>query len=1137
MVNIGTLRGFIELDDRGSAKLRTFESSLDRTATKFDNISGKLTSAGGKLTATITAPIVAIGAVAIKSGNEFIKTMNTVAAVTDASGADFKRLEAAAVEWGQKTSFSAKDAADAMLQLGKAGFTTDQTISALPSTLQLAAAANMSLGDAANLTANVMKTFGLQVTDLAAANDILAKAANSSTIDVADLRESLKYVGPIAHQAGAGLAETSAAMAIMGEAGIKGSMAGTSLRNAMTSLMNPTKAEAELMQQLGLSSAYSNGKLMDMATVVDTLRAKSADTAEIMALFGDRAGPAMATLVAKGGDALRELTKQLENSEGAAKRMEEAAMQGLPGAFERMRGGIETAATALLRALEPSLTRVADGIARLSEFIANTLVPAFMAMPQWLQTASLALVAAAAAVGPFLLALGGIVSTAGLAMKGLALLQAAAFTLGNTVPILTARLWLMDTAAKAVSASSTLMAGSLGLVVKGGAVAGLFVALGAALVQVGKAFKDLYATWQAGGSMWEFFTKKDDDTFLRRWLGLSGAVNKVGKDIHLATQELKVYGPAEETAGEKADRLAKSQTRVSEAAQKAAEQLRETRAALAPLEMVLPGIDKGFGLVSDEIDKLNHRFEVSIPRIQEFERQWHALSFGMVSVGDSLDEVGVKAEALTQLQKDNYFVQLGPTVNEAEKRLRSFGEFLTTELGPTILKAFQGGGDVGKSIGAAIGGFLTGPDSEIGKKIGDWASDLGGMLGSTLGSVIPVVGTMLGGVVGSVFGKIGKGIGKLFGIDKEVERVNDLRDAYEDSFGPNGIGGTLHDMNAAFHNVGLTLDRVLSAKKVEDFEAAMEEFNQKLQFQTEQMEFLDATVQKYGFSIEELGPKFAAQKLDEQAALLIKEFSALEAAQIDVNTISGKMSESINAYIANAMKAGVAVPESMRPILQHLVDMGLLTDQNGKLITDLETSGITFSQTMSEQFKELISTIKEMTDAIGRGLGIAVEDTSKKISKDLNGAIDESMRKIKGFPKHIPIQIDYHDGGMPRLPSGSIPISPGRAHDGALVTWSGLKRFHRGVAGLGRDEVPAILQVGESVLNARATAAVGVDTIRALNTGMAGTASVANGGASAGGGSDIVIPVHLIADGREIAAVTERVHSRDVWHRTLQRAS
>jgi TP901 family phage tail tape measure protein len=425
-VDVGTLRGHLELDDKLSSRMDVAVRRVGEMGQSLTKLGKQSEAIGRELTAKLTLPIIGIGVVALKTGTDFIKTMNLVGAVTDASEKDFGRLEAAAVEWGQKTQFSATEAADAMLSLGKAGFNTDQTIGALPSTLQLAAAANMSLADAADLTSNVMKTFGLEIGSLAHSNDILAAAANASTIDVTDLRESIKFVGPIAKAAGLSLADVSAAAALMGEAGIKGSMGGTALRAALSELMNPGKKTRDILTELGFGADVSAGRMVKLTDVLNKLHGRTDSAAKSMEMFGDRGGPAMHLLAERGGDAMLELSAKLNLAEGSAKRMADAAMKGLPGAIEEMKGSLETASTMLLKTLEPAFTKGAKFVGDLAEVFTTKLLPAFGALPDGAQLGILAMVGFAAAIGPTLWVMGSFVTVAGqmaTAMKSLMGLQ------------------------------------------------------------------------------------------------------------------------------------------------------------------------------------------------------------------------------------------------------------------------------------------------------------------------------------------------------------------------------------------------------------------------------------------------------------------------------------------------------------------------------------------------------------------------------------------------------------------------------------------------------------------------------------------------------------------------------------------
>lgn len=325
------------------------------------------------------APFVGIyaGARAFRSvvsaAADFEQSMNRVGVLTGATDTQFKALEAQAKELGRTTQFSASQAADAMGFLGMAGFDTEQIFGAMPGTLQLAAAAQMDLARAADITSNVMSGYGMEVEQLGHVNDVLVKSFTSANTDLAQLGEAMKYAGPVAKSAGVQFEETAAALSLMGNAGIQGSMAGTSLRGAISRVLTPTKQMRSAMQQAGLQFTNAEGRLLPLADIIEQLEPHAEDAGLFMELFGQRAGPAMAALVSQGSDELRRLDRDLQGSAGTAGRVADAQMQGFEGAMRRMRSATEGVAIAIGERLNPSLQsmvdRFSDGASNLTGFI------------------------------------------------------------------------------------------------------------------------------------------------------------------------------------------------------------------------------------------------------------------------------------------------------------------------------------------------------------------------------------------------------------------------------------------------------------------------------------------------------------------------------------------------------------------------------------------------------------------------------------------------------------------------------------------------------------------------------------------------------------------------------------------------
>jgi TP901 family phage tail tape measure protein len=316
----------------------------------------------------------------LTSGAEFQGSMNQVRAVTGATGATFDEMSGQARELGASTKFSAGEAADAMYFLASAGFSTSETMSALPGVLQLAAAGNMDLATTADIASNVLAGYGMEVGELGRVNDVLAATFQSTNTNISQLGEAMKYVAPVASEAGIEFEEAAAALGLLGNAGIQGSMAGTTLRGIITGLIAPTGEAADTLEALGINALDSSGKLLPMADILDQLAASGISGAEIFQIFGERAGPGLQVLLREGGDALRDLTDNGLNSAGTAAEVAAIQMEGLQGAVTELGSAWEGLKIALF---EAGAGDFAEGLVR----NVTSVVQALEAMPPAAQNA------------------------------------------------------------------------------------------------------------------------------------------------------------------------------------------------------------------------------------------------------------------------------------------------------------------------------------------------------------------------------------------------------------------------------------------------------------------------------------------------------------------------------------------------------------------------------------------------------------------------------------------------------------------------------------------------------------------------------------------------------------------------------
>lgn len=407
--------------------------------------------------------------------------------------------------------------------------------------------------------------------------------------------------------------------------------------------------------------------------------------------------------------------------------------------------------------------------------------------------------------------------------------------------------------------------------------------------------------------------------------------------------------------------------------------------------------------------------------MDKVEETAHIANFGFKGMADGLENVGQKVR---DLGPDIAHQFVGP-IQEAAKIAISFGDTLKSALGGALgglndifQRAFEGGGGV---LGA-VKSFAT------------------KMTSSLLGT-IPVIGGFLSQFSGAIVGLFGK----LFGGDQQAKQVKQMRDQFI------AASGGLVELQKQAKLAGVSLDTLLSTKKVDVFKNAMQQLNDAMDAQKQDAADLDAAVQRYGFSIEQLGPTMQKQKLDEQAKEILNDWRLLVGSGIDVTVVNEKMAQSVQGYLDMARKTGMEVPSAMKPILQSMIDQGTLVDENGNLITDLGQIGVAFSETMTQGFDRIVQKLQELLQQLGK-----VPDAITNIPQP--------------GPIHIPIV--YDDPGFDQRSQNTY------AAMGGLVTSHGIEPQYFGMGGRvlpfrprGTDTVPAMLTPGERVLSRQQNAA------------------------------------------------------------------
>ncbi|EGQ3760327.1 phage tail tape measure protein [Staphylococcus pseudintermedius] len=390
-------------------------AKLSNWGPKLQEIGRNMQSIGRSMSLYVTAPVVAGFGAAVKKSIDFDDSMRKVKATSGATSGEFQQLRDKALEMGAKTKFSASQSAEALNYMALAGWDTKEMMTGIDGVMQLAAASGEDLGSVSDIVTDSLTAFGLKAKDSGHFADVLAQASSKANTDVRGLGEAFKYAAPVAGALGYTVEDTSIAIGLMSNAGIKGEKAGTALRTMFSNLAKPTKAMKNQMDELGISITDSQGNMLPMRDVMDQLRgkfkglSKDQQASAAATIFGKEAMSGALAVINASDEDYKKLTKSIDNSAGASKRMADEMEGGIGGSIRRMKSAIESLAISIGDVLAPY-------IKRLAEWVANAATK-LNEMPKGTQKVVVGLGLVAAAIGPLLVTLGVMVSTIGASFK------------------------------------------------------------------------------------------------------------------------------------------------------------------------------------------------------------------------------------------------------------------------------------------------------------------------------------------------------------------------------------------------------------------------------------------------------------------------------------------------------------------------------------------------------------------------------------------------------------------------------------------------------------------------------------------------------------------------------------------------
>lgn len=387
---------------------------MDVVGAKMESVGDSIAGAGKKMM-PLTTVIGGLGIAAVKTAADFDSSMSQVAAISGATGDDLQALRDKAREMGEKTKFSASEAADAMTYMAMAGWKSKDMISGIDGIMSLAAASGEDLATTSDIVTDALTAFGLSAKDSGHFADILAAASSNANTNVSMMGETFKYCAPIAGALGFSAEDTAEAIGLMANAGIKSSQAGTALRTIMNNLAGDVKISGKAIGDVTIATTNADGSMRDLSDILADCRAafgnltesEKANAAE--SLVGKNAMSGFLALMNAAPEDIAKLSGAIDNCDGSAEKMAATMQDNLAGQLTILKSQLQELAISFGEILMPAIRSI---VSKIQDFVDK-----LNGMDEGTKQAIVKIGLLVAAIGPFLVVLGTVISKTGTALR------------------------------------------------------------------------------------------------------------------------------------------------------------------------------------------------------------------------------------------------------------------------------------------------------------------------------------------------------------------------------------------------------------------------------------------------------------------------------------------------------------------------------------------------------------------------------------------------------------------------------------------------------------------------------------------------------------------------------------------------
>lgn len=353
-------------------KLDGVRGSFSAIGSSLDSNAQKIANFGRNFTFGYTLPVTYGAKKIVDSFVETDNALRRVAAaasdgVTSKFNESFVDMERVAREKSKGTVYSMREVAGGMEELVKANWKAKEAEEGVIHVMNLARVEGMDLAQATEIVSDGMAAFKLEAKDTATFTDALTMASIKSTTNISEMGLAFKYAAPIAGTLNYSIQDIATGLALMANNGIKGSIAGTSLRGGLTNLVKPSAEAKRALDGIGFSMVDANGKTKKFLPVIQELREKTKNMTETQkqqfaaAVFGKTAMSGWLAILNATDGKVKELTDSINNSKDATKNMADQLNSGVGGAIEKFKASLSNAAYETGKAWAPAIKSLAEG--------------------------------------------------------------------------------------------------------------------------------------------------------------------------------------------------------------------------------------------------------------------------------------------------------------------------------------------------------------------------------------------------------------------------------------------------------------------------------------------------------------------------------------------------------------------------------------------------------------------------------------------------------------------------------------------------------------------------------------------------------------------------------------------------------